>query len=448
VKFALLNAEGYPELTERFKAIMESEFLEVSFDVLLYRQYSDVIDLAKNAQACSDALIFAGPIPYEYACNSIRQTVPWTFFSQTGSTLAAALFDALRRGWDTSRISFDSFDEVTLREVYGELGINPRRELKPYKGDLLSPDYTENIYRFQRDQIEKGTVDGCITNLLKVHKRLIADGKPSIMISYTNDTIRKAVFQVYQLCLWGSTSKQLFSIMYISIDLKEQSPYALLGEEQLMITKAQLAKELYRFANGIGGIVIDISDKIMMIAPGREREEGIVDFVNASLLGNSGSNGEYRIAIGFGSGGNLLEVNALASKALLMARKHDESNCYVATLKGLFIGPLTKNRAAQMGEGAGEPIEETLKSIAQKTGIRVSTLFQMFNYIQADPKRGYTSKELSEALDVSKRSMDRILLKMDTAGYLDIIGTRMLGGSGRPATIVRPRFGGISQTDD
>ena len=95
---------------QRFQAVFSRDFQEVEVEYLFYGDYKESPDLLRHRQKDFDAVIFAGSASYFFTESNLRQETAWLYLPREGSAIYRALLLALRRGWDITRLSFDSYE--------------------------------------------------------------------------------------------------------------------------------------------------------------------------------------------------------------------------------------------------------------------------------------------------------------------------------------------------
>ena len=106
----------------------------------------------------------------------------------------------------------------------------------------------------------------------------------------------------------------------------------------------------------------------------------------------------------------------------------------------LYLKIMPVENAAHIEEERDAQLDAKFKVISDKTGLSVNGIYHLYCFLQEHPREGYLSRELAEGLGLSRRSMNRVLQKLDQHGYVHVLGSRLLGKSGRPARILKITF--------
>jgi CRP-like cAMP-binding protein len=84
-----------------------------------------------------------------------------------------------------------------------------------------------------------------------------------------------------------------------------------------------------------------------------------------------------------------------------------------------------------------ESAELPFKDISEKSGVSVNSIYQLKCIMDIYKKDTFTSQELSEEFGNSLRSMNRIIEKLELAGYIEVVGKKIIGKAGRPSRILK-----------
>ena len=85
-------------------------------------------------------------------------------------------------------------------------------------------------------------------------------------------------------------------------------------------------------------------------------------------------------------------------------------------------------------------INKRFYKIADESQVSLNKIFQIYNIMEREQKKNFTSKELATKCGISIRSMDRIIEKLENAGYIEIVGKNIITQYGRPSRIIKINF--------
>jgi predicted transcriptional regulator len=137
------------------------------------------------------------------------------------------------------------------------------------------------------------------------------------------------------------------------------------------------------------------------------------------------------VGIGFGITAREAKSNAISGKN--KAIKMGGNQCFIVYDKNNMerVTPLEKQTDAQSSN------TYNFKSISEASGISVNNIYQLKSIMDIYKKDTFTSLELSKEFGNSLRSMNRMIEKLELAGYIEVTGKRIVGKAGRPSRVLK-----------
>ena len=204
--------------------------------------------------------------------------------------------------------------------------------------------------------------------------------------------------------------------------------------EHYLDEKRSIEKRIYRYADKILGFVIELSNNTYMILSTSASVKKETDnYHYISLLDTLEKYTLYTVSIGIGQADNVAQARKNAIASMLSAYKHKKNSAYIRLGNGKVVGPLY----AEDKVTSKQPLDDRLDKIAKHTGMSVNTVYAIYTFASSKSDGCFTSMELAENMGINKRSTDRFLRRLEDYGYIKIIGSRILGKSGRPSRIMR-----------
>ena len=156
-----------------------------------YQRQSQIPDRVRGMVDDVDAILFAGPLPYDVAREAGVLTRPATYVELAGSSLYGAMLRASRiDGIDLERISIDSLDPKAIDDAYAECELN-RRKVRSMRYD--GPDSAARFVDFHRDHYAAGRTTGALTTVGDVERSLTKAGVPVVRIRATTAALRTSL---------------------------------------------------------------------------------------------------------------------------------------------------------------------------------------------------------------------------------------------------------------
>jgi hypothetical protein len=426
---------SYSSLRDRFMEVVASDFPHLDVQYLVYDSFNEVPGLIGDRQTEFDAVIFGGHVSMAYADAYLQRKTLWVRLPRSGSSILSALLTAVRRGWDVMKLSFDSYEESLLLEVYRELEYEPKGSLLAFRGNMLHEAYSEDALKFHRENLRTRKAVACCTALNKVHLQLDKEQLPNLHLLATRDVMREQLYFVQRFYRAKEEAKGRISAFLITIDFP--SDYSVMQEtdDMFMVERMKIVQQIYRYAGYLQATVLEVSLRDYLLFSTREIIEMETDHYRSfELLNWMERETLYTVSIGIGHGDTVAGAKSNAVTAMLRARGYIRNSAYVCSGDESFIGPFFSNSANQDRK---EPlIDSKLLRISETTGISVNTLYRLRCFVLTHcPQGTFTSQTLAAGLALSKRHMDKILQNLEQRGFVRVVGKRIMDKSGRPSRV-------------
>ena len=423
------------------KAVMEEDYPRHKLVCLFYDNYIEAPELLKGRQETLDAVIFGGAGPMEYTAERLPQKTIWSCIPKSSSALLRALMEAKQRGWNLDRISFDSYSREFLQEVYGEINRAKSDICEFLTTGIISHEVSQNesTLNFHTHNYRSKAVDGCITVLFWVNKALTQKQIPNMLAYPTKNTIRQQIHVVEQLYRARKSLSGNMAICLISLDLPKEYSLAMADGYQFMVERTNILKQIYRFSEQVKGTVVELSTRESAVISTRNIVEIATETYHTwELLDWMYSNSVYTISVGVGYGETVADAKENAGRALLKAMSQEKNAAYVVLDSEEVYGPFLGKKDVSPGKTAGRDpyLDAKLLKVAEMSNLSVETVYKLHSFVQNRQNRYFISSELATFLNISKRSADRILERLERHGYATVTGRRMHKGSGRPMRVL------------
>ncbi len=186
---------GPPDVVQRMievgHVLATEELTAMSLVGTDYQKQSQIPDRVRAIVDEVDAVLFAGPLPYDVAREAGVLTRPATYVELAGSSLFGAMLRASRSGEiDLERVSIDSMNPKAIADAYAECELSRRkvRSLE-YEG----PDSPARFVEFHRKQYAAGRTTGALTTVGDVERALAKAGIPVVRIRATTSALRTSL---------------------------------------------------------------------------------------------------------------------------------------------------------------------------------------------------------------------------------------------------------------
>ena len=437
MKIGFVSSNMYLDIIHQ---MVETEFSHIDVMYFTYENYTDAPGLLEQHQSECDAVIFSGSLAYYYCRANFMQKVPWIAVKPHSSSLAMALREAIEKGYSLKRISVNLADVGLTNSACREVGVNPN-DITIFNrnvdvSEYAEPDYSMRIYRYIRRQFEENGITCGLTANLWAYKRMLAEGYPVVFMRTSLDSFRAAFHEVYRRVLVGKDDKAQIVAVIVSGELPDDTSVMVQSDYTYMRRRLKMMEKVYEFSTRIQGVVCDeSSNRYMIIAAKEDFEAETEGFKEFRVFKELNRNTLERYFVGVGYGVTAIAARKNARVALEQA-KHNGSNsaCLVSADGNVasLISYLTEN-----DEGAGG---NKIDRMAARTGLSAELLRRLIKVMEKSDSNRFTSAELAVLLGSSKRNMDRMLLRLESAGIANMVGKVADGERGRPKRVFELNF--------
>lgn len=432
MQIAVVLPDLFPEFFyDRFRKIFREEFQEIDATYLFYRDYKDAPKLLRDRQREFDAVIFAGAASMHFTEKELPRETLWVYLPTAGSSLYRALLDAMRKGWDITRLSFDTYQQPMLDEVYQELGYHKQDlHLLCFQGNPQNPDYNGLVLAFHQNALRSGRVSGCITRLVTVANMMKEHGMAYVAAFPTYNTIREQVEFAQRLYLTRKNAEGEFVAVLVHIAFPPEFSTRAHSNYQFVMNRMRISSQVYRYADLIRGSVVEQGVHDLMIFATRDVVELQNEFhPHIPLLDWMSVESPYPFYLGVGFGKTLSEAQYHANRAI--QRSYQERKSCLSVLYA--NGALRLTHASEAAEDGQTEAVSYLMRAAKTVGLSYLTLSKIATILRQRESDVLTSQELAEAMNIGKRSADRLLEKLELNGYAAVVGRDLSGEKGRPS---------------
>lgn len=419
---------------------MEKLLESVSHDTIditpfIYKDPKESPGLVRDAYGF-DALFFTGPVPYFFSLKEIEEKkLPATFvpFDEYGVSLSLN-FVKTHLGFHTNKLSFDIHDSQYIYSVLKELNIDAESVfIKEYR-TLIKEDFpfSDELVNFHYSLWQKGKIDLVITSINSVYETLKDLKANCFRMIVPRKNILDALNNVYSRCELILSKKSQITVGFVSIKeygdiLKRKGK---IGGQELVLELHQL---LLQFGKEINASIHYLGNNQYILFGTRGPLEYITnEYQELPILSKIQELLNIHVSIGFGFGISANEAEENAQIALNYAEQiKNKGSCYIITDSKLVIGPLDENVTGFHLRSENDLI----LSISKKAGLSVSSISKLLKFWEIRGYKGFTSKDLADYFQFSKRSSDRMIKKLLDANFMHVSGEEQPFSKGRPRSI-------------
>lgn len=381
-----------------------------------------------------EGLIFTGKFPYEIINHNIHSQLPYVYLENDESQLQRILLEAsLKHKMNIMNITIDSYDIETVNSIYSEFGYS-KSDLVLYTSNIntYSKHIINNLYLFHKNQhiLSQTTA---ITGISSVYAMLQEDGIPSMLLTANKTSIKNKVNALLEKIKTATMIINQIVVISIENDLVNEYELELENEYAIMLQKTKITEEVYKFAQSIQAAVVENANGYMLFTTRKILESETNELRELSILNSVKKRTSHTISIGIGFGMTAREAKSNAILGKNKSVKMGGNQCFIVHDKNKMkrVKPLEYESNIQPKN------DYNFKGIAEASNLSVNNIYQLKSIMDIYKKDTFTSLELSKEFGNSLRSMNRMIEKLEVAGYIDIVGKRVIGKAGRPSRVLK-----------
>ncbi|WNS76404.1 HTH domain-containing protein [Bacillus sp. DTU_2020_1000418_1_SI_GHA_SEK_038] len=404
---------GSAEFFERIQAV-SNQVSNIELEGYIYQQPQEAEHLIKQIKPC-DVVFLSGTLPYLFSKKHHDQLpIPVLYLAQDEMTIASTLLAALyHKNIALNRISMDLFDASIVSNVLDAVDIKTSPlHVRDYENILQQEPYNfDQLVSFHHLLWMQGEIDLAITSVHAVYDQLILQGVPAIRMADPKTALIRGLQDAKAKAEYVKSQASQVAVGYISVDLPNELQ----------------RKYLDAFAHEIYATVQQINDSQYILYSTR----GDIESMKPDDLNGLFSK-TLKSAVGFGYGATMKEAEKNAMIALGFAEKNESEHCcYILTEKKELQGPFP-----QMNKGQKLVNDHPdLYLIAQNAKLSPANLSKIIEFSKVS--HHFTSADLADFLQVTRRTAERMIKKLSDHGYIQIAGEEMTYQQGRPRSLYK-----------
>ncbi|PHB88072.1 transcriptional regulator [Bacillus wiedmannii] len=410
IKIAVVGSKEFMETLLPIAHKLE----EIEIDPYIYLHPAESSELLTRLKPC-DFIFFSGALPY-YMAKEIREQlrIPSTYLQQDETTVVSSILSVMyHQRIQPHKISIDLVDRSFITNVFHDIGIKESPQVFDYENMLWSKEEINRIMDFHIAKYQSGEAHLALTSIHAVYDELQKIGIPSErMIDPTQSIIHGLKDAKIKAELAKSHSATVGACMISSLELREG-----------------LLEQLDAISKALCGSFKKVDEVTFILYTTRGDIESII---KTNMINHLFASIEGTIAIGFGYGKTVKEAEQNAKIAQSFAKNNPIDHCfYILTSDKELFGPFPKEQRVQSLKNDNPE----LMKIAKETKLSPANLSKIIQFSQSHPSLNFTAADLSEYLQVTRRSTERLLKKLVDYGYAHICGEEMPYQQGRPRAI-------------
>ncbi|EON73782.1 hypothetical protein [Lysinibacillus sphaericus] len=386
---------------------------DVQLEFYLYDQPSDAPTLLKQIKPC-DALLLGGTLPYLHA-QSLLETlpIPWNYIKQDETAISTTLLSLIaNHAISLERVAIDVMNPKFVDNVLSDIEYSGKN---PYVYPISLAEAPHDILQKHLTLWQAKSIDFVITSIHSVFDELQALNIPAMRMLDASSSIIQ--------CIEETKSQSLLT--------KSESVKAAVGLLDMQEDNDFHASILNHITAATHSTYKQISPNYFELYTTAGHLQNAFEKENLQKLLQQI---EKPFKLAFGYGHSIFEAAQNAKYALKFTKPFE---IYILDEHKNLVGPLP-NGEAKISLKTNDPY---ILQMAKQTNLSPVNLSKIINFSRERQSAQFTSSNLSEYLQVSRRTTERIIKKLVDQGYAKVVGEEMPHQQGRPRTIYELNFG-------
>lgn len=405
---------------------------EIEAVPVVYESAKEVPAILAERVREADVWLFSGIAPYNYAVKSGIADRPLLYLPHTGSSLYRVLLQmTLQHGLSVEAISFDTFSDREIEEIFADLAMPvPRHYVKPFTGQETSIDMTA----FHEGLWQQGQVKAVITCFLSTYKALRQQGVPVFRIWPTRDNIRMAIEMARRASESMRFQDSQIAVQHIRIDGFDKLQQQAKSSYDLKSLDLRFYEQLVLYAQSIEGSIVYHGDGRYTLYSTRGSVNAVTDgFRYMPLKERLARQFTSTLSGGIGFGWTVYDAERNAVTALGLAARAGAGSWMVVHADRTAQGPLESTLVLKYAMASSD---QRLRQAAEALSVSVTTLNRLLAVDEQVAMRPLKADEMALFLSVTTRSARRLLGLLTDNGLAEVVGEEARG-KGRPSKVYR-----------
>jgi hypothetical protein len=433
---------GHSSYINDLETVINKNFYNIDVYKIVFNTDLDmdfVISEIEKKQVLVDAILYTGIEPYILTSHKTGSNIA-SYVPIRNQDLVHCLFKSLLKfTFDIYSISIDSMDYKSIVEAYESLELDTDKlrinivEVNTREHNFVHKAEQEH-YRNYKNRLSSI----CITSITEIYNKLKEKGIPCALLAPSMDSYISEIKTLILRDKIKKTEKNEFAI--VTIKVTQNSDFYIYNSSELqdVLDLNTISQYIALFCQKLQGIMyLTERNGYVVLCNSRKLELLTDDFKNIEMLTQIPKNTRFSVNIGIGYGDSLTSAKKHSLIACNRSCLYGNDNAFVMYNPRDVVGPIKSTQKLNYNE---KMYSERLIEIADNSKLSINTVYKIDCIIKQTNKREFTAQELAIELGVTARTANRIVLKLEDAGYLTEVGKHIIESKGRPSRIVKILF--------
>lgn len=412
---------GAPDSVEKIYKILSKLYENIEFVTRSTEKIQDIANLVFDIENDVQGIYLGGVGIYSAVKDKVKK--PVTFVKREGSGIIKPFWEFINNNHSFKdlknlNLGIDIIDEKEFLETLNEFDIKINNYyLQKYEPEKIETDYLDIYLK----QIEKKEINCIFTSFGHIYYYFKEKNFPVYRIQAGSHEIKEAFKNLLNIIEITNAEKSKIGVEIIKI-IKTNTI-----SSDFLSYKMKFEQELLEYSHEVQGNIQAGDDDEYIILANKgllHNRENIQTMI--SLINNK-SYSRFCIGAGIGEGDTIVQAEKNAREALKLSIHEGKNNIYLSNGKEIK-GPLLNKREIEYKKS----FDKEITAISKITGVSSLYLEKIKSIIRKQEKNIFNSKELSEFLNISERSVNRIIKKLIENGYGEEAELETSARAGRP----------------
>ncbi|QTC41221.1 transcriptional regulator [Bacillus sp. V3] len=412
-KIALIGSRDF---TEHVQASIAPRLNGIDLIPYIYSEPQEAEKLISTIVPC-DAVLFSGALPYFFTKEACKElTVPVLYLEQDETALITSLFHILQHHEiKPEHVSIDLMDTAFVDHIMTDLHLqNPPQYVMDYKSSLPHNFSINEYATFHQRLFQEGKTRFALTSIHNVYDRLVQLNIPCMRMIDPAKSLMRTINEARSQALLSKRKASTIAAVRLIVQEKNSGLQKLVHLMEGTLQKKDGDSAYTVFSN-----------------------RGSIENLLETAEFHSFFQLDQPVLAGFGYGHTAAQAEENAETALSFASKYDTESCaFIVNEDKELSGPYPdKNKKQQLKYNHPDML-----SLAKQLKLSPANLSKIMQFYKNRTFRDFTAAELSDYMQISRRSAERILKKLVDNGSARITGEEMTYAQGRPRAVYELSF--------
>lgn len=420
---------GAGDSVEKIYNILSKKYKKIEFILKKEDKIENTLKIIKEIESEVEGIYLTGiGVYYSLLNNKELEINKPVVYTKRGSIGLIKSFWELQKDSlieDNIRLGWDIVEEHIFNEVVKEFDI----ELKGSYYQKYEPNKTENEYLENYLEKYKSKEINCIfTAFGYIYNKLKEKKIPVYRLQATNIEIENDFVALLNKIILNEKNSGL-GVQIIKINSNKTG-----FDKNNLELKMEIEKSLLEYSKKVEGNIQISDEKEYMIISNIDILQGDESLKEILALKSRFEGQNEELAVGIGEGKTIFQAERNARVALKLSLTK-EGKIFYSNGK-VVKGPLLNSKELEYKRDS----DERIKTMAEEIEISPIYLEKIKSMIKKKKKNSFTSIEIAEVLNITTRSVNRIIKKILEKDYAEIVQVESSITAGRPRRVIKFKF--------